>query len=102
MQINGVPAREYSATNDTFTAVFLGTEFDAAAMDVHTIRIDDEVGTPATVYVGYNHIYSIVRDETANTTTVKITKHTTVEQDIQDVNDAVDDLIAAILGGDTE
>ena len=102
MQLNGIPIREYSADNDSFTAVILGTEIDAAALDVKTLRVDDETGTPTTVFVGYNHIYGIARDEAANTTTVKITKHTTVEQEIRDVNDAVDDLIAAILGGDTE
>ena len=102
MQLNGIPIRSYSADNDTFTAVILGTDCDAAALNVSELRISNEIGSPETVYVGYNHIYSIVRDEDANTTTVKITKHTAVEQSVQDLNDAVDDLVAAVLGGTTE
>ena len=100
MQLNGIPIRSYNATDDFFTAVIIGTDYDAAAMNVSELRISNETGGPETVYVGFNHIYSIARDEDERTTTVKITKHTTVEQDVQDLNEAVDDLVAAVLGGD--
>ena len=99
MTLNNYPLKDYQATAGTFTATFQGTAIDLTGLDVTRMEIRTDIGDPVTVFVGYNHIRSICRYPDADTTVVEITVQSTLADQVEELNTAVDFIIEEILGG---